>query len=360
MENPQFEYLPTISAEKRASFNTIFSGIDDKRFLVYDIVRAIIEDAISDHACGFGRVVEISFDKKAISIRNYGRGIPSSRVVAVMLNARRDDLRTRTYQFEFDFPYITATSSVLFVASFRENKCSYAHFKGGELVDFGDKETSESEGLLIKVEPDVSLYGDYSFERETLHAIVTNYSYLYPRMVFHLNGEEIQSDNGLVDLVSRNVAENALYEPIELINHNYIANDLSVVICHKEAIGDKIFGFANNRYTLEGGTHVDAVRKAISCFFEIEFQGKFSNSDSHLVCAIAICVSPSRFSDETKTKLISTNMWEKYNWNTKQTESGPPIDLFINDYVFKGLTTFFDSHPGVKQSIMKQLENGEL
>ena len=360
MENPQFEYLPTISAEKRASFNTIFSGIDDKRFLVYDIVRAIIEDAISDHACGFGNIVDISFDEKAISIRNYGRGIPSSRVVAVMLDAQRDDLRTRTYQFEFDFPYITATSSVLFVASFRENKCSYAHFKGGELVDFGDNETSESDGLLIKVEPDVSLYGDYCFERGTLHAIITYYSYLYPRMVFHFNGEIIQSDNGLLDLVRRDVAEDALYAPIELINHDYIANDLSVVICHRKARGDKIYSFANNRYTPEGGTHVDAVREAISRFFEKEFHGKFRNSDSHLVCAIAICVSPSLFSDETKTKLISTNMWEKYNWSTKQTEPGPPIDLFINDYIFKGLTTFFDSHPDVKQSIMKQLENGEL
>lgn len=357
MDNPQHEYLPTISAEKRTSFNTIFSGIDDKRFLVYDIVHAIIEEAISDHACGFGNVVDISFDEKSISIRNYGRGLPSSRVVDLMLGVRRNCVLFWPYHFEFDFPYITATSSVLYVASFRENKCSYAHFKGGELGDFGDVETNESNGLLIKVEPDVSLYGDYSFEKETLRAIVMNYSYLYPQMVFHLNGEEIHSDNGLVDLVSRDAAEDALYAPIELNNR---ADGLSVVICHRKATGDKIYSFANNRYTPKGGTHVDAVREAISRFFENVFRGKFHNSDSHLVCAIAIIVCPGRFADETKTKLISTHMWEKYNWNTEQTVPGPPIDMFINDYVFKGLAKFFDSHPDVKQSILEQLENGLL
>ena len=360
MDNLQFEHLPTRSAEKRARFNTIFSGIDDKRFLVYDIVRAIIEEAVSDHACGFGNVVDISFDEKAISIRNYGRGLPSSRVVDCMLGVQRDCRRFWRCHFEFDFPYITATTSFLYVASFRENKCSYAHFKGGELEDFGDIETNESDGLLIKVAPDVSLYGDYSFEKETLHAIVTDYSYLYPKMVFHLNGEEIHSDNGLVDLVSRDVSEDALYTPIELINHNHIDDDLSVVICHRKAIGEKIYSFANNRYTPKGGIHVDAVREAISRFFENEFRSKFRNSDSHLVCAIAISVCPGRFADETKTKLISTHLWEKYNWNTEQTVPGPPIDMFINDYVFKGLAKFFDSHPDVKQSILEQLENGVI
>ena len=260
-------YLPTLSAERRASFNAIFASLNDRRFLVYDIVRAIIEEAISDHAFGFGSVVDISFDEKAITIRNFGRGLPNSSVVDCMLGVGKIT-RSFSDQFYFDFPHITAISSVLYVASFRENKCSYAHFKGGELEDFGDKETNEINGLLIKVEPDNSIFGDYSFDTETLRSIVTNYSFLYPKMVFHLNGEMIQSEKGIIDLVNRDVGEDALYTPIELIGRDA----LSVVICHRKNTGDSIYSFANNRYTSGGGTHVESAREAIRLFLKRNFK----------------------------------------------------------------------------------------
>ena len=64
------------------------------------------------------------------------------------------------------------------------------------------------------------------------------------------NGEEIRSENGLLDLLNEEVKEDRLYEPL-----HYRGKHIEFAFLHSSSYGETYFSFVNGQYTQDGGTH---------------------------------------------------------------------------------------------------------
>ena len=43
---------------------------------IYVILKEVLDNAIDEHAQGFGKVIEVEVSETMVSVRDYGRGIP--------------------------------------------------------------------------------------------------------------------------------------------------------------------------------------------------------------------------------------------------------------------------------------------
>ena len=99
-----------------------------------------------------------------------------------------------------------------------------------------------------------------------------NYAYLNTGLTLHYNGEEIYSDNGLLDLLNAQVEDEKLYEPL-----HYRSPQLEFAFLHTQSYGENYFSFVNGQYTADGGTHLSAFRegllKGVNEYAKKNFQG---------------------------------------------------------------------------------------
>jgi topoisomerase-4 subunit B len=51
---------------------------------IYVMIKEVIDNCIDEHTMGYGKQVDISIDQKAVTIRDFGRGIPLGKVVDVV------------------------------------------------------------------------------------------------------------------------------------------------------------------------------------------------------------------------------------------------------------------------------------
>lgn len=317
---------------------------------IYVLLKEVIDNSIDEFSMGYGKVIQIECNEKEASVRDFGRGIPLNSVVLVtsFLNtgAKFDDkvFKKSVGLHGVGLKAVNALSSSFYIESYRDGQCSYAEFERGILKDSGMKDTKEKNGTFIKFTPDNLQFVNYSFHFEFIENLVKNYSYLKKGLTLRLNGVDYKSENGLLDLVKENIAEPPLYEPIHIIGE-----DVEIVMTHGNSYGENIASFVNGQNTRDGGTHLAAMREAISKtlreFFRTNFKKDFAPEDIRqgILGAISIQIQEPNFEGQTKTKLGSTYMWEKVTINkdgTQNFEQGPTIRSFVNDFVKTNLDNY--------------------
>ncbi len=134
---------------------------------------------------------------------------------------------------------------------------------------------------------------------------VMYYAYLNTGLSLKLNGEVFKSQGGLKDLLTGEVEEDALYEPI-----HYRDKSLEFSFTHTNNYGETFFSFVNGQYTNDGGTHLSSFRegilKGINEFSKKGFQG-VDVRDGIAGC-IAVKVKEPIFESQTKNKLSNTDV----------------------------------------------------
>jgi Type IIA topoisomerase (DNA gyrase/topo II, topoisomerase IV), B subunit len=242
------------------------------------------------------------------------------------------------------------------VESYRDGQSSFAHFSRGILLDSGQRDTTEKNGTLIRFTPDDQMFEGYSFHMDIVETMVKNYSYLKKGLTLVLNGVPYKSENGLLDLVTENMAEKPLYPLIHIEGP-----DIEIVLTHGSSYGENISSFVNGQNTRDGGTHLAAYREAIAKTFKDFFKKDYKPEDVRqgVVGAIAIQIQEPIFEGQTKTKLGSTYMWEtqvKNKDGSTSTDRGPTIRSFINDFVSKNLDNYLHMHLDIVPVIEKKIK----
>src|SRR5215831_5987826 len=281
----------------------------------YILLKEVIDNAIDEFIMGAGKEIQISIEDKAVSVRDFGRGIPLGKVVEcvsqINTGAKYND---DVFQFSVGLngvgtKAVNALSKEFTVRSHREGQFVEAFFKQGKLKKEHKGKSSEPDGTLIRFEPDPTIFKEVEFRPEHVERRLRHYSYLNTGLKLIYNGKTFQSRNGLLDLVMEDLqADNSepIYPPL-----HYAEKTLEFCFTHSNSrYGETFYSFVNGQYTTDGGTHLSAFRegllKAVNEYGKEKFEG--DDVRESMVGAVAIRLKDPVFESQTKNKLGNTEI----------------------------------------------------
>ena len=322
---------------------------------IYVLLKEVLDNAIDEHAAGFGNVIEVEVSDGVVSVRDHGRGIPLgdvTKAASVMNTSGKFD--TESYKSSVGLNGVglkatNALSSNFFVQAFRDGQCASATFSQGKLISESgivDAPEGMENGTLVQFEPDNTIFLNYSYHEDFIEMMIKNYSFLNTGLTLIYNGKKYHSRRGLEDLVNEYMTTDPLYPLI-----HFKDKDIELVITHTAQYGEEFYSFVNGQHTTQGGTHQSAFREALSRTIKEFFAKNFEYSDirNGIVAAISIKVVEPIFESQTKIKLGSTVMWE----------GGPTVYKFINDFVKKELDNFLHREPNVAEVMLRKIQESE-
>ncbi|MGM9785746.1 MAG: toprim domain-containing protein [Candidatus Cryptobacteroides sp.] len=342
---------------------------DDLGDGIYVLLKEVVDNSIDEYSAGFGKQIQVSVNEKEASVRDFGRGIPLNSVVkAVSVLNTGGKYDTKGYKKSVGLngvglKAVNALSSYFYVESFRDGVGSFAEFREGKLMDQGQRPAKEKNGTFVRFIPDEHLFTGYSFRIEFIESMMKNYSYLKKGLTLNLNGTAYKSENGLLDLIKDNISETPLYEPIHLVGE-----DVEIVLTHGNSYGENIASFVNGQNTRDGGTHLAAMREAVSKTLK-EFYKTFAKKDfapedirQGIIGAISIQIQEPNFEGQTKTKLGSTYMWDTEIINedgSRTYDQGPTIRSYVNDFVKTNLDNYLHIHKEIIPVLQEKITASE-
>jgi len=321
---------------------------------IYVMLKEVIDNSIDEHTMGYGRHVDVTIDKKVVTVRDYGRGIPLGKVVDVVskinTGAKYD---SKAFQKSVGLngvgtKAVNALSEYFKVTAYREGKLKTAEFERGELKkDSREEKTGGDNGTEVSFVPDESIFKNYHYINEFLENQFWNYCFLNAGLVINFNGKRYVSKNGLLDLLQRKTNEDELRYPIIHLK----GDDIEVALSHENQYGEEYYSFVNGQFTTQGGTHLSAFRegfvKTIRDFYKKDYDA--ADIRGSVCAAISIRVQEPVFESQTKTKLGSQIMYD----------GGPSVKNFIADFLGKELNNFLHKNPSTAEALKKRIEQNE-
>ena len=282
----------------------------------YILLKEVIDNAIDEFIMGHGREVQISIQDKAVSVRDFGRGIPLGKLVdcvsKINTGAKYND---DVFQFSVGLngvgtKAVNALSKSFLVRSHREGEFAEANFKQGKLKqEKKGKAQGQPDGTLIEFEPDPEIFKDTVYKPEHIQRRLRHYSYLNTGLKLVFNGETFQSRNGLLDLVMEDLradGSDPIYAPL-----HYSEKTLEFCFTHSNSrYGETFYSFVNGQYTSDGGTHLSAFREGLLKAVNEYGREKFEGDDvrESMVGAVSIRLKDPVFESQTKNKLGNTEI----------------------------------------------------
>ncbi len=280
---------------------------------IYILLKEVIDNAVDEFIMGNGTRIDIEVKDNCVKVRDYGRGIPLGKIVecvsVINTGAKYND---EVFQFSVGLngvgtKAVNALSSYFKVISVREGKCAEAVFERGVLKSDkkGSVKAGVADGTYVEFIPDTEIFGEYSFNMEFLEKRVWNYAYLNAGLTLNFNGQPYVSQNGLLDLLNREIEGDSIY-PIGY----YRGKQLEFSFTHTNAYGENYFSFVNGQYTSDGGTHLSAFKEGFLKGVNDFYQKTFKSEDVRegMTAAITVKVQAPVFESQTKNKLGNTDV----------------------------------------------------
>ncbi len=320
---------------------------------IYVLLKEVVDNCIDEFVMGAGRTIEISVNEQKVSVRDYGRGIPIGSVVDVVSKINTGGkYDSKAFQKSVGLngvgtKAVNALSTSFTVQSYREGKTRIAEFSKGELQRDEEKTTTQRNGTAVTFYPDESIFRNYHYRMEFVENMIWNYVFLNSGLTINFNGQKFVSENGLKDLLERNIDTESMRYPIIHLK----GEDIEIAITHGQQYGEEYYSFVNGQHTTQGGTHQAAFREAVVKTIREYYKKDFDASDvrSSIIGAIAVKVQEPVFESQTKTKLGSQNIGPE----------GPTVRTFINDFIKKALDDYLHKHADTADALLKRILQSE-
>jgi topoisomerase IV subunit B len=321
---------------------------------IYVLLKETIDNAIDEFTMGAGKKIEVELTDRTVRVRDYGRGIPLGKLidcVSVINTGAKYD--SETFQKSVGLngvgqKAVNALAVEYQAQAVRDGQTKLVEFSQGKLKkDHKVAKTDERNGTIIAFTPDEALFGkDFRFRPEFIEDMLWNYAFLNRGLTLTLNGKPFRSENGLKDLLQKNLTGETLYPIIHLEGE-----DIEIALTHGSHYGEEYFSFVNGQHTTMGGTHQAAFREAVvetvRNFYKKDFDG--ADIRQSIVAAISLRVIEPVFESQTKTKLGSNDMGPK----------GPSIREFVGKFVQQSLDVHLHRNPEAAEAIKRKIEASE-
>jgi len=323
---------------------------------IYVLLKETIDNSIDEFTMGHGRKIEVELDeeRRSVRVRDYGRGIPLGKLVdcvsIINTGAKYD---SETFQKAVGLNGVGQKAVNALALSYRaqavrDGETKVVEFEKGKLKkESRVQKCDERNGTLIEFTPDAQLFGaDFRFRTEFIEDMLWNYAFLNRGLTLTLNGKPFRSENGLKDLLTKELSGEPLYPIIHLEGE-----DIEVAFTHGNHYGEEYWSFVNGQHTTMGGTHLAAFREALVETVRNHFKKDFDAADirQSIDAAVSVRVQEPVFESQTKTKLGSTDLGPK----------GPSLKEFVGKFMQQALDVYLHKNRDVAETIKRKIEENE-
>ncbi len=335
--------------------------------LVYEVVDNSIDEALA----GFCDRVKVTIhEDDSITVEDNGRGIPvdmhptekktAAEVVMTVLHAGgkfdSDSYKVSGGLHGVGVSVVNALSSKLELEIRRDRKIYRQEYVRGvpdrDLREDGD---TVKRGTRITFWPDAEIFETTEFSFETLSQRLRELAFLNAGVKIIIHDDRTEKKNefyyegGIRSFVEYlNRAKTALHpEPI-FIQGTKEGVEIEVAIQYNDGYDEKIFSFANNINTHEGGTHMSGFRAALTRTMNTyattnnllkNIKVAISGDDLRegIAAVISVKVPDPQFEGQTKTKLGNSE-----------------IKGFVETLMNEKLATYLEENPQVARKILEK------
>ena len=313
------------------------------------LVYEIVDNSVDEFAQGYGKLVKVTLQEDGYCrIEDEGRGIPVDVHMVTGVSALRTVLTTLNAGGKFDnnsYQYssglhgvgssvVNALSENFQVKVYKDNRCYTDEYEKGvpvvELNSDGTLPSTLSEkhtsGTVISFKPDCSIFSTVEFKASDIKNRLHETCYLNPELTIIFQDNRVSppesvtyhEPKGIVQfLLDLNTEETSICDPYTFEGtHNGDNGLINVQVSFQyiESLQEKIIGFCNNIQTVEGGTHITALKTTLTTLINQYARelGILKDKDSNFTgsdvrsgfCAIVSVKHPDpQFEGQTKTKL---------------------------------------------------------
>ncbi len=356
------------AVRKRPAMYIGNTGVEGLHHLVYEVVDNSIDEAMG----GYCNYINIKIQNEGIvSVVDNGRGIPvgihrtekipALEVVMTKLHAG-GKFDNKSYKVSgglhgVGVSVVNALSEFLEVEVFLEGKVYFQRYERGvvksELKVIGE---TKKRGTRISFRPDPEIFETTEFDFDTLSTRMRELSFLTAGVRIKISDERTGDKRDFFE-------EGGIVSFVEYINKNkevlhkrpiYISGDkndvlVEVALQYNNTYNDKIFTFANNINTIEGGTHLvgfkSAITRSINQYLQQSSKSKNSKDKASgddvregLAAVISVKLPNPQFEGQTKTKLGNSD-----------------VKGLVENLVNDGLSNYFEENPRAIKAILEKV-----
>ncbi|MGL4941628.1 MAG: DNA gyrase subunit B [Thermoguttaceae bacterium] len=336
---------------------------------LHHLVNEIVDNSIDEAMAGFASEITVTVNNDdSITVEDNGRGIPvedhsdigKSTLEGVMTLLKFGGKFSKgAYQTSGGLHGVGAT-----VVNFLSEWCEvevcrdgYRYHQGyvrgipeGTVKKMGQ---STHRGTKTTFKPDAEIFSETKFDFSRLCRRLQDLAFLNSNIKITVRDARNSQEevylyaNGLVDFVTNlNRATEPLHKDVIHIKTMMDSVQVEVAFQYTEEYTENIRSYANNVYTINGGTHLSGFKTALTRTLnaygkkEDMFKSLVPTGDDFregLTAIIAVRVPEPQFEAQTKIKL----------WNAE-------VEGIVNSAVGEALAKFLEESPRVAQTILKK------
>ena len=356
------------AVRKRPSMYVGNVSTEGLHHLVYEVVDNSIDEALA----GFCDHIKVQMHSDgSVTVEDNGRGIPvdmhekenlpAVEVVMTMLHAG-GKFDNSTYKVSgglhgVGVSVVNALSEYLEVEIRRNEKVYKQRYERGEtkseLHVIGD---TGRRGTRVTFKPDAEIFTETELSFDLLAQRMRELSFLNSGVRIDISDEisgkerSFHYQGGLIDFVAYlNKTKEALHPEVVYVSGNREEISVEVALQYNDTYVERIFTFANNINTREGGTHLvgfkGALTRTIKKYAE---ESKLPKADLEkltgddvregLTAVISVKLPQPQFEGQTKGKLGNSD-----------------VKGAVETLVYEKLSTFFEENPRVFKIILSKV-----
>src|SRR5689334_3770793 len=344
------------------------TGLRGLHHLVYEVVDNAVDEAMAGH----NDLIEITIHPdNSVTVRDRGRGIPTDVIEEQGLSALTVVLTKLHAGGKFGgegykvsgglhgvgVSVVNALSEWLVADVERDGKVFRQEFARG--VPQGEMKTagiSNETGTTISFLPDAEIFEELEFSADTLRQRFRETAFLTRglRIVFtdeRAGGERVEFhyEGGIKDFVGFvNESKDPVHRHVAYFEGESDAGYVEVAMQWNTSYQESVFSFANNINTVEGGTHMQGFRSALTrtlnkyardkaLLKEKEDNLEGEDVREGLAAVISVKLQNPQFEGQTKSKL-----------------GNPPIAGLVESTVNAKLAEFLEENPTDARQIVNK------
>src|ERR1700752_4660342 len=337
---------------------------------LHHIVYEVVDNSIDEALAGYCDTVDVTIHlDNSITVIDNGRGIPVDEIKKEKRSAAEVVMTKLHAGGKFDsnaykvsgglhgvgVSCVNFLSERLHLEIWRDVKTYEQEYaRGIPVAPLAQTGKTRRRGTKITFKPDMQIFTETSFSFDKLSERLREKAFLNKGIRITIKDEreepershEFYYKGGIAEFVKHlNKNKSTLHDKPIYFEKESDALSIEVAIQYNDAYDEKVYSFANNINTVDGGSHLSGFRSAFtrtinayaqSSGLAKNFKGSLSGDDVRegLVAVISVKLPQPQFEGQTKGKLNS--------------DVKGAVESFLNDR----LTEFFEQNPTVARKIV--------
>ncbi|NCN26336.1 DNA topoisomerase (ATP-hydrolyzing) subunit B [bacterium] len=342
---------------------------------LHHLVQEVIDNSVDEALAGYCNEIFVTIHvDNSVTVEDNGRGIPTdihpesgmsgAELVLTKLHAG-GKFDGKAYKVSgglhgVGISCVNALSEWLKIKIKKDGKIHAMQFaRGVPKAPLAQTGQTEDRGTTVTFKPDPEIFETTEYNYETLTSRFRELAFLNPKLKIHITDErndkkaEFYYADGIKSFIAHlNKSKKPIHEDVIYLEGEVDGQMLELAMQWNDGYKETVFSFANNINTIEGGTHFQGFRTAltrvVNKFAEHykltkDLKGTLEGDDCRegLAAVISVKLPEPQFEGQTKTKLGNSN-----------------IRRLVETVTFERISSYFEENPAQAKRIIGKALDG--